>query len=351
VRLDERKRKILVAIIDDYINTAEPVGSRTISKKYELGLSSATIRNEMADLEDMGYIAQPHTSAGRVPSDKGYRLYVDQLMPAIELSSEEIKAIKSAMEVRINELGQLLSQALEVLSRFTKYTSMAVSPQIKKSRIKTIQFVSIDMYKVLVIVVTNAGIVRNALVNLPEHISPEELTRLSNMINDKLSGLKLEQIDKKLKTEIEKMTGASAKLLTPLLDAIIDCIFKIDNPEIYLNGATNIFNYPEFRDIPKAKEFISLLDEKENLYKMLSDYNNEIGVNVKIGSENEINSIKDCTLITANYTLGDMLIGSIGIIGPTRMEYPKVISSVEFIRKNINHEIMKLFGETDDKKD
>lgn len=342
--LDERKRRILQAIIDDYINTAEPIGSRTIARKHELGLSSATIRNEMADLEDMGFLAQPHTSAGRVPSDKGYRLYVDQLMPVVEITHEEADAIRIAMEVRINEMSQLIRQASAVLSKFTRYTSMAITPQIKKSYLKALQVVPVDAGKALVIVVTNAGLVRNTLVNLNMEVKPEILISISNILNERLSGLAIDQFNATIIKELEEQTGIPKDILFPVLEAAADCINHIDHPEVYMDGATNIFNYPEFRDILKAKEFMSIMDEKANLFRLLNDCIDNMGISIKIGAENDISGIKDCSIVTANYTMGGNLIGTIGIIGPTRMEYPRVISSMSYIRKMINEEITRLMG-------
>jgi heat-inducible transcriptional repressor len=346
--LDDRKRRILQAIIDDYIDTAEPIGSRTIARRHELGLSSATIRNEMSDLEEMGYLAQPHTSAGRIPSDKGYRLYVDQLMRARDLTCDEVEAIRNAMEMRINELSQLVRQASAVMSRFTGYTSMAMTPQMRKSTIKAIQVVPIEADKVLVIVVTNTGVLRNNLVKLSEVIRPDMIIGISNVLNEKLNGLTIEQINLNVMGEIEQATGVSKERLIPIYEGVADCIRQIDNPEVYIDGTTNIFNYPEFMDVARAKEFLSLLDEKHNLSNFLKDSLEKSGISVKIGSENDIEGIQDCSLITANYNLGDMFIGAIGIIGPTRMEYSKVISSMNYMRKKINQEISRLLGEIPD---
>lgn len=343
--LDDRKRRILRAIIDDYINTAEPVGSRTVARKHELGLSSATIRNEMADLEEMGYLAQPHTSAGRIPSDKGYRLYVDELMMIRELTDEEIESIKEAMEVRINELGQLIRQALFVMSRFTRYTSMATTPQMKKSILKAVQVVPISDGKALVIVVTNAGTVRNSMVEIPDNVLPDFLIRVSNILNEKLSSLSIEKIGFSIIQEIQDEIVIAKETLIPILNGIKDCINQIDDAEIYLDGTTNIFNYPEFRDVMKAKEFLDVLDEKDVLCRLLSYPIENRGINIQIGTENQLEGIKDCTLITATYSVGDEIIGSIGVIGPTRMEYPRVISSMNYIRKKINQEISKLLGQ------
>lgn len=348
VFLDDRKRRILQAIIDDYIDTAEPIGSRTIARRHELGLSSATIRNEMADLEEMGYLAQPHTSAGRVPSDKGYRLYVDQLMKARDLTNDEVETIRMAMEARINELSQLVRRASAVMSRFTGYTSMAMTPQMRKSAIKAIQVVPIESEKVLVIVVTNAGVVRNNLVKLSDAILPEMIIGISNVLNEKLNGLTIEQLNPGVIAEIEQAAGITKDIIISILEGVTDCIRQIDNPEVYLDGTTNIFNYPEFMDVARAKEFLSMLDEKHNLSKFLKDSLECKEINVKIGSENDMEGIQDCSLITANYNLGDLFIGAIGIIGPTRMEYSKVISSMSYMRKKINQEISRLLGEEPD---
>jgi len=342
--LDDRKMSILRAIIDDYIDTAEPIGSRTIARKHELGLSSATIRNEMADLEDMGFLAQPHTSAGRVPSDKGYRLYVDQLMTTKDLTIEEIQSIKTALEVKINEISQLLRQASIIMSKITKYTSMAVTPEMKKGELKAVQVVPIEPGKALIIVVTNTDSVKNAFVKVSESISADFLIRLSNILNVKLSGLTIEEINLPIIREIEKEMGFSNEILYPILNGVADCINQIDSSEVYLDGTTNIFNYPEFRDVAKAKEFLHILDEKEVLNKLLTRNDDSSRIKIHIGTENELALIKDCSLVTTSYSLGNIVIGTIGIIGPTRMEYPKVISSMNFIREKINQEINRIVG-------
>jgi heat-inducible transcriptional repressor len=349
--MDERKKRILQAIIDDYIDTAEPIGSRTIARKYELGLSSATIRNEMADLEDMGYLSQPHTSAGRVPSDKGYRLYVDELMCVQDLQKEESDRMRTEMDTRINELDQLLKQASAVLSRYSRYTSMAVTPQLKASTIKTIQIVPIETGKAMVIVVTNAGIIRNSLIKITDRLTPDILVMISNELNDKLAGLTVEQIAAGKAIKLESRAGMTPDILTPVINGVTDCIERIDCPEVYVEGTTNIFNYPEFRDVAKAREFMSVLDEKSNLFKIMTSRNASGEINIRIGSENDMSVIKDCTLITAKYNLPDNFKGSIGIIGPTRMEYPRVISLLKYMRKLMSNEINRLMGVKPDNDD
>lgn len=342
-RLDERKMKILRAIVNDYIDTAEPIGSRTIARKHELGLSSATIRNEMADLEDMGYLDQPHTSSGRIPSDKGYRLYVDHLMELSELTQEEIQSIKNALEIKINELSQLIRQTSLVMSNITKYTSIAISPQLKRSILKAVQVVPIEKGKALVIAVVNAGVVRNALVKIQESITPDQLIRISNFLNEKLTGLNIEQINRSLIMDIKNQFYIHDDTLIPILDGVAECIEQIDNAEVFLDGTTHIFNYPEFKDIEKAKGFLNVLEKKRVIRELLSDVSDD-EINIHIGTENTIDEIKDCTLLTTSYHIGDTVVGSIGIIGPTRMDYSRVISAMDYIRKKMDKQINKLFG-------
>jgi len=347
VLLDDRKLRILQAIIDDYIHSAEPVGSRTIAKKHELGLSSATIRNEMADLEDMGFLEQPYTSAGRVPSDKGYRLYVDQLMQIDELSETDTEKIRNAMDIRINELSQLIRNASVVMSKFTKYTSIAVTPHTKKSALKAVQVVPIEQGKALVIIVTDSNIVRNSLVRIEEKVTPDFIIQVSNMLNEKLKGFTLEMLKSNtIKSEVERTTSLPHNLIKPILDGIEDLIKTIDQPEIYLEGTTNILNFPEFKEVQKAKEFLNILDEKKLVSDLLiSNLYSNNDIIIQIGNENIIEGIKDCSLVTASYSVGDHVIGTIGIIGPTRMEYSKVVSSMNYIRNKINQEILKLLGD------
>lgn len=344
--LDDRKKMILHAIIDDYISTAEPIGSRSVSKRHELGLSSATIRNEMSDLEEMGYLIQPHTSAGRIPSDKGYRFYVDQLMRACELTVDEINIMKTEMETKINELSQLLRQASATMSRFTKYTSMASTPESKSSVLKAVQVVPIEKGSSLVVVVTNAGIVKNTLIKIPETVSPEFIIRVSNIINEKLSGLTLEKINIVVIREIEILIGSPQEVLMPILNGVTECINQIDTSEVYLEGTTNILNHPEFKDVVKAREFLNMIDTKNVLSLIMRNINRygEDGVNIKIGSENTIEEMRDCSVITATYSLGGMVFGTIGIIGPTRMEYARVLAAMNYVRKKINEEITKIAG-------
>lgn len=346
--LDDRKLHILKAIINDYIDTAEPIGSRTIARKHELGLSSATIRNEMADLEEMGYLEQPHTSAGRVPSDKGYRIYVDKLLDFPELNIEEILEVTRALDVKINELGQLIRKAATIMSKVTKYTSVAITPEMDQSTLKAVQVVPIEKGKALIVVVTNTGVVKNTMIKINEQITPDAVIRVSTIVNEKLSGLTVDRINLPIIRELETLIGMSKEIVLPILNGIADCIGQIDKSEIYLDGMNNILNYPEFRDITKAKEFLDVLEEKDLIHKLVKNAafkDNSTEMSIQIGRENDLPEINCCTLLTTTYSVGDKIIGSIGVIGPTRMEYSRVIASMNFIKKQMNEEIYKLIGE------
>ncbi len=349
--LSARKREILRAIIDDYINTAQPVGSRLLAKKHSLGLSSATIRNEMADLEELGYIAQPHTSAGRVPSDKGYRVYVDHLMQLTEISIEEAKLIKDELQEKIFELNKLIMKASKLVSNITGYTSIAVTPQMKKIIIKAVQVVPIEKGRALIVLVAEAGVVQNDIIQIPQNVEPEMLIRISNIFNEKLAGLNLEQINLPVIQDIqlELDIGAKKELILPVLNGIVRCIEKMDTSEVYINGTTNLLNYPEFNDLIRAKELLEVLEQTESLKDMLKNALSSKSLRVKIGTENDNERIKNCSLITGTYTLGNMTQGSISVIGPTRMDYGKVITSMQYVKRLIDKEIEKIL--TDIRKD
>ena len=350
--LDDRKRKILQVIIDDYINTAEPVGSRTLARKYEIGLSSATIRNEMADLEELGLLEQLHTSSGRRPSDEGYRFYVDEILKDkniySELSVEEMEKIKEAMEIRIDELNGLIRKAASVIANITNYTAMAVVSGMGKSEIKAVQIVPVDTNKVLVIMVTKDGTVKNNVVRLSEEVLPDILIDLSIVFNKTLKGLTVEKIDDGVINNLKKIVGDKLPddVLISILNGVINCIHQIDNKEIYLDGTNNILNFPEFKDINRAKEFLNLLEAKEVIDNILNDNTkNNDDICIQIGKENKSELIKDCSLITTTYGINGNVIGTIGIIGPKRMEYSKVISVMNWVKKKINEDILKILGD------
>lgn len=343
--LDERKKSILRAIVEDYIYSGEPVGSRTISRHYDLGISSATIRNDMSDLEELGYLVQPHTSAGRIPSEKGYRLYVDQLMRLSEMSIEEVHSIKQNMEMKIVEMDRLIRQTSLVLSLITDYVSLVTTPNFTQSALKAIQVVPLEKGKALVVAVAEAGAVRNALINIPTNVTPDFLINLSTVLNTKLSGTTIREIDAELINNIKNTVRVSDEILIPVLEGVLTCVEMIVNTEVYTEGVANIFKYHEFNNIMRARDLFNIMDERKVIQRLMNPIDSNERISVHIGSENAIDGINDCALITANYCVDSKLMGSIGIIGPTRMNYKKVIPAIRYIRRVFKREIEKFARE------
>ena len=344
MELNKRKLQILQAIIDDYIVSAEPVGSRTIAKKYDMGISSATIRNEMADLEEMGYLEQPHTSAGRVPSDKGYRLYVDRLMKIKKLSITEAKYIKDLYAKKTNQLEQVIIQTSKILSSLTNYTAVVLGPKMDRVLIKHIQLVPIDKRCALLVLITNNGITKDAVISIPEGIDEDYLYRISNMLNHLFKDKSIEDIKLEPLLKIQKDMLQNREFFNSIIDALTTSIDVGDASEVYLGGAANIFNYPEYHDIIKAKEFFDLLEQKEFLYKLLVR-SEKSGVSVTIGQENQYKELQEYSIVTATYSAGGRTLGTLSIIGPTRMEYSKAISVMDFIGKTLSDYLTQLFAE------
>lgn len=338
--MGDRKKLILQAIIEDYINTAEPVGSRTISKKYLTGTSPATIRNEMADLEDMGFIEQPHTSAGRIPSDKGYRLYVDKIMRQKTVNDAQKEIIKNQFIDTLGEIDQMIKHASKLLSQMTQYTSIVMAPQLRRTSIKQVQLIKIDNATILAVIITNAGIVKNSVLRLKQDVQSDALIKITNMLNDNLAGLGMEDIDN---FDVEYMFNNSyghGEIIEQIVPELLQTLFYSDNAEVYRDGVSNILNLPEYSDINKARSFLNTLEEKDLLFKVLNDVKEDM--NVSIGGENKLEQFKDCSLITATYKINGKTIGSVGIIGPTRMEYSKAISIVECMTSNLSDMLTKL---------
>ncbi|MGE5632454.1 MAG: heat-inducible transcriptional repressor HrcA [Caulobacteraceae bacterium] len=338
--LGDRKRLILQAIIEDYINTAEPVGSRTISKKYLTGTSPATIRNEMADLEEMGYIEQPHTSAGRIPSDKGYRLYVDRIMKQNTVNDAQREMIKKEFLDTLGEIDRLIKHASKLLSQMTQYTSIVMTPQLSRTSLKHIQLIRIDNATVLAVIITDAGIVKNSVLRLDEDVQPGILERITNMLNDKLDGLSIEEMESIDIDYMLKNSMGHSEIIEQIVPELFQTLLYSDTAEIYHDGAANILSLPEYNDISKARNFLNTLEEKELLFKVLSDAKNDI--DISIGSENKIEQFRDCSLITATYKINGKIIGSVGVIGPTRMEYSKAISVIECMTNNLSEILTKI---------
>lgn len=343
---DDRKMKILQAIIHNYILNGEPVGSRTISKKYSLGVSAATIRNEMSDLEELGYLFQPYTSAGRIPSDKAYRLYVDSLVQFKSIENEEKDNIKNTLLSSMNEVEQLVQSSLSVLSNLTSYTTFAIAPSLKTSKLKHIQLVSLDDEKVLVVIVTSTGVVKNTIIRMNYEVSEEQLSQISNVLNTRLKGKNIGDLSHLIDNEIADSFINNYHELKEVINDIIpnisSTIDTLDKVKYYTDGVNKIFNHAEYNDICKAKEIISFLENKDTVVDMLLQ-ENKSDIEVVIGSENIYSEIKDCSLITATYKMNGETIGKIGLIGPTRMEYSKVIPIVKMMAMDINDILSKYF--------
>ena len=339
MQLSERKIKIMQAIIRNYLETGEPVGSRTISKYTDLNLSSATIRNEMSDLEEMGYILQPHTSAGRIPSDKGYRLYVDTMM---QEKDKELEELKEMMLEKEGKMDHLLKQVAKLLAVNTNYASMISVPAVHQNKLKFIQLSRVDINQLLAVIVMEGNVIKNNILPVDEELNDETILKLNILLNTNLSGLAVEDINLATITRMKQQAGIHSEIVSDVIDAIAEGIKQEEDLEIYTSGANNIFKYPELADQQKASELINTFEEKEKLSELvqesLSDENNT-GIQVYIGNENQIQSMQDCSVVTATYELGEGMRGTIGIIGPKRMDYDKVVGTL----KTITHQLDELY--------
>ena len=333
--MDNRKKKILQAIVEEYINTAEPVSSGSIAQKYGLDLSSATIRNEMADLEKVGYLEKPHTSSGRVPSEKGYRLYVNELLNDQNISIDEIKYIQSKLETRVNEIEELTKIATSTLSDITHYTTLAIGPKNTMQNIEEIKFVLLGTRMLMAVILTDSGIIKESIIKFDEDITNEQVDTLNFIFNNKLKGKPLDEIDKPLEEYIFSQMNYSLEVIKPIMKELNRVINKEN--EIYLEGANKSFDFPEFKSLDVAKNFINVIDQKEIVADLLNTgFANDI--NVYIGNENENEKLKDFSVITFKHRYKNKDLGTIGIIGPTRMDYSKVISVMKYISKKLNGE-------------
>ncbi len=337
MQLDERKLKILQAIIKTYLETGEPVGSRTISKYTDLNLSSATIRNEMSDLEDMGYILQPHTSAGRIPSDKGYRLYVDQMM---EAKFQEIDDMKTELMEKTDQIDVLLKRVAKMLAADTNYTSVVSKPQYKHKKVKFIQITEVDVGQILTVIVIEGNIIKNKIINVAEAIDNEMILKLNIVLNTFLQGLDLTEINMAIIQQMKEQAGNYGELVGNILDSIAEALKEEDDVEIYTSGATNILKYPELSDRESASELLYTFEEKKQLSELITshmDEEEERGIQVYIGNETKVGSMKDCSLVTATYEIGEGVYGKIGIVGPKRMDYEKVVSTLQTLMVQLDN--------------
>lgn len=342
MELDERKTKILQAVIRNYLETGEPVGSRTISKYTDLNLSSATIRNEMADLEEMGYILQPHTSAGRIPSDKGYRFYVDTMMEAKE---REVVEMKEMLLERQDKMEQVLQRVAKVLAQNTQYATLIAAPKMTGNKVKFVQLSRVDEGQILAVIVVEGNVIKNNILNVREELSDETLLKLNLLLNTNLTGLSISEINLGMISAMKQQAGIHSDIVSEVIDAVADAIKAEEDLEIYTSGTNNIFRYPELADQEKASELINTFEEKAQLENLLNnDPDGEnTGIQVYIGNESPVSSMRDCSVVTATYELGDGMRGTIGIVGPKRMDYDKVVGTLKTLQSKLD-EIYKDHG-------
>lgn len=344
MELTERKLKILQAIISDYVRSAEPVGSRTLSKKFDLGISPATIRNEMSDLEEMGYLTHPHTSAGRVPSDKAYRLYVNHLMKKHELTPVEKKLIAERLRANVTKFDETIRHAARLLSEITNLTSFAMTPSQNEDTLKFINLLPVDEHTVVLMIVSESGKISNTALRLKVPYTEEGLQLLAKNMTYNYNGKKItdvlkEHIISSFETDIEAMSMLAENIMPNFMKTLEDML----NVNLYMDGLTNIFDIPEYNDLEKAKSFLTLLDKKDEFVKRLLE--REDGMIVTIGDENADTLMSDCSLITATYHVDGKMVGKIGVIGPTRMKYSEITSIVEYLTENLSNTFQLEGGE------
>lgn len=333
VELDERKLKILQAIIRTYLETGEPVGSRTISKDTDLHLSSATIRNEMSDLEDMGYILQPHTSAGRIPSDKGYRLYVDTML---DDKVHEVNNLKEELEEKADKIDVLLKQVAKFLATNTNYATMVSGPRYQSKRVKFIQLTAVDDNNLLVVIVLDNNHVKNQMIHVDVAVDMERVTKLNFILNTTLNGLDVTEMNLAMIQQIKDQMENCSGVIDSVLEVIGSALTSEEDPEVYTSGATNILKYPELTDKSSAAELLNAFEEKQEIHHWLEipsqgtkQKDESHDIQVYIGDETQIESMKDCSMVTATYRIHEGVYGKIGIVGPKRMNYDKVVGTLQ----------------------
>ncbi|MDO4482865.1 MAG: heat-inducible transcriptional repressor HrcA [Clostridia bacterium] len=334
--MDERKFRILQAIIDDYILTAVPVGSRTISKKYDMGLSSATIRNEMSDLEELGYLDQPHVSAGRIPSAKAYRLYVDQLLKNGKIAAKSDTELQEHFVGRVRHMEDVIDHAAKVLSSLTHYTAVVLPPQGKQPKVRNIQLVPISAVSALMVIVTDSGVIRDTVIQVSEELNADALYSISRTLTESLQGCTLQEAAAKLPAIAHQLHRNEEFLLSlgPLLDGS-----GHHKPHVAVGGTSNILSYPEYSDVEKARNFLSLMETHDKLASIISQQG-EMAFTVRIGPETGVPEMSDCSIVTATYSTRSGEQGTIGVIGPTRMQYSRVLS----ILNTMGQQLTELFG-------
>ncbi|GLC88553.1 heat-inducible transcriptional repressor HrcA [Lysinibacillus piscis] len=337
--LTNRQLQILQVIIDDFILSAQPVGSRQISKKTEITFSPATIRNEMADLEELGFLEKTHTSSGRVPSEKGYRFYVDHLLSPQGINSRDVQQIQSIFNDRLVEVEQVIRKSANILSDLTSYTSILLGPDVQRHRVKRFSIVPLSTDTAVAIIVTNNGHVENRIFSLPPNVTASELEKMVNILNERLIGVPLEEIHKKLEAEVLAIFQQHVQSADEFIHSLVTATMHNSESKIFYGGKTNMFNQPEFHDLNKVRMILDLMETKSQVHSLFQP--NESGIHIRIGSENKQLGMGDCSVITTTYSIGEDQQGAIAIIGPTRMDYRRVVALLEIMRMDLTQAFTK----------
>ncbi|QKS70847.1 heat-inducible transcriptional repressor HrcA [Paenalkalicoccus suaedae] len=331
--LTERQLLILKAIVDDYVTHAEPVGSRTVSKREDISYSPATIRNEMSDLEELGFLDKPHSSAGRIPSQKGYRYYVDHLLRPKNVAKRETLDIRALMQEKYQESEMLISQSAKLLSQLTSYTSIVLGPEVFESKLKQLQLIPISDTQAVAIIVTDTGYVENQTVHFPSKINGGDLERVVNILNERLAGVPIYMLQKKLDSEVKQVMKKYVSQYNMMLDVFHHVFESQQQDKVYYGGKTNILSQPEFNDVERVRDILNIFEEDALVSKLFKS--DGAGLTVRIGHENHFEPFDQCTVVTATYSLDGTHMGTIGILGPTRMEYPRIISLMDYFSKDL----------------
>lgn len=327
--LSDRSKQILEAVIEDYIRTAEPVGSRSISRKHSFSLSPATIRNVMSDLEELGFLASPHTSAGRIPTDKAFRFYVDSLLTIGMIDKEQQEQIQSQYKLYGKDVAEILKETSRILSSLSHYMGVVVTPRFTATIFRHMEFIKLGGRRILAILISKSGIVQNKIVETDEELNSEDLVRMSNYLNDLLRGLTIAEVRKKI---LQEMQDEKVRYDTMLARALQLSAQTLDEngTEVFIEGQFNILDLPEFSDVEKMKDIFRAFEEKSQLITLLDSCMESEGVHIFIGSENYLSRMEKMSVITAPYMTGKQTVGVLGVIGPTRMGYDKVIPIVDY---------------------
>lgn len=340
--LTSRQLQILQIIVDDFIRSAQPVGSRSLAKKEEITFSPATIRNEMADLEELGFIEKTHTSSGRVPSEKGYRYYVDHLISPQGLVKQDIVTIKSIFAEKIFELEKLVQKTAKILSDLTNYTSIVLGPAVRENKLRKLQIVPLSNDTAVAIFVTDTGHVENRTITLPGSIKPGELEKMVNILNERLIGVPLVDLQDKIYKEVASLLKRHVSGYESLLKAFSGTLEIEKGEKVYFGGKTNMLSQPEFHDIDKIRSLLTMIEQEREFYDLLRAAG-KTGINVQIGRENKVSAMENCSLITATYSIGAEQLGTIAILGPTRMEYSRVIGLLRLATKDLSSVLTDLY--------